>query len=209
MKHPLRILLALMAVLALSVGVVACSDDDGGDDSASDDTTTTTEAPDGGDDEGPPEENPCGPDGTGEFGPPGEEPAPGATDVTVTAADFSFEGVEDISTPGNYALTFTNEGEELHELVILKIQDGETRSVDELLALPEEESDALVSDVGFVFACPGDSTGPVGVSIDEPGRYVAFCFIPVGTMADTDFSTMSEEGAPHFTEGMMTEWTVG
>jgi hypothetical protein len=62
--------------------------------------------------------------------------------------------------------------------------------------------------VGFVFAPPSLGSW-VKVDLD-PGRYVALCFIPVGTTPD-----MIQSGAPpaedtpaHFMEGMVTEFTV-
>ena len=89
----------------------------------------------------------------------------------------------------------------------MKIADGEERSIDELLALPQEEVEAVVSDVGFVFAPP--SLGSWTTLDLEPGRYAALCFIPVGTTPDVlQSGAPPEEGPGHFMEGMVTEFTV-
>jgi hypothetical protein len=46
----------------------------------------------------------------------------------------------------------------------------------------------------------------------EPGRYAMVCFIPVGftpeVAAEAAASGTEPEGAPHFTEGMIAEFTV-
>ena len=212
MRKTLRASLTLVASLALMAGVAACGDDG---DEAADDTTSTTEqtttteaaAEEGGEEGGPPEENPCGEGGSGMLAPP-EAPADGATEVTITAADYSFEGIDELAAAGTAAVTFTNEGNELHELMVMKIADGEERPIEELLQLPDEEAEQVASPVGMTFACPGATAEPTGMDLSEAGRYVAICFIPVGTMPETDFATMSEDGKPHFMEGMVEEFQV-
>ena len=49
-------------------------------------------------------------------------------------------------------------GEEVHEMIIVRINDDVTLSVEELLALPEEEADTMVTFLGGVFGVfPGTS----------------------------------------------------
>lgn len=171
--------------------------DDMTDDSGSD----TTALPDG-----PPPVNPCAAGESGDLGGEGPAPSADATEIEVIARDFAFDGLEAIDSTGEYALTLTNTGSELHEVVMVRIDDDETRPIEELLM--EEDPSAFATDVAFAFACPGDSSAPVSVQIDEPGRYVAVCFIPVGTTPQTppeDFETM---GPPHAMEGMVAEIEV-
>lgn len=169
---------------------------DGTDDSAS----GTTAVPDG-----PPPVNPCA---EGESGDLGEGPAPAddATAIEVTAADYSFAGLDAIDATGDYALTLTNEGEELHEIVLVRIADGETRPVEELLE--EEDPSEFATDIAFAFACPGASSEPTAVNIDEPGRYVAVCFIPVGVTPETPPEEFETLGPPHALQGMVAEIQV-
>jgi hypothetical protein len=181
-------------------GTIADSIDDAVDDISDDDTTDTTALPDG-----PPDANPCA---AGESGDLGETEAPSddATAIEVTADEYVFSGLDEITETGEYALTLTNEGEELHEIVMVRIDDDETRPVEELLQ--EEDPSQFATDVAFAFACPGDSSEPTAVNIDEPGRYVAVCFIPVGVTPDTppeDFETL---GPPHALQGMVAEIQV-
>lgn len=215
MKKILRLTAVLVAALSL-IAASACGDDDEAADGTTTTTTTTTSTDDtagegegdGGPEEGPPEENPCAEGASGDMGPPQEEPADDATAVTVTGSDYAFDGVEEMADVGEYALTFTNDGEELHELVVARIADGETRSLEELVELPDEEAMEVIEMVAFAFACPGDSSDPVGVNIEEPGRYVAICFIPVGATPETDPAEFEEMETPHFMNGMVEEFTV-
>jgi hypothetical protein len=182
----------------------------------------------------------------------------GFAELDVLAQDYSFGGIGGEVAAGPTVINFLNEGTEYHELVLVRRNEGVTATVDELLAMPEDESDAMVTFVGFVLAAPGESSATV---IDlAPGSYIGLCFIPVGTTpealaemmaggsappdasdaatADTssaDTATAGsapaetmvhgdsvpldsmppdvsmapgEEGPPHFTQGMVVEFTV-
>jgi hypothetical protein len=129
-------------------------------------------------------------------------------DLPVTAQNYEFQGIPEEAPAGETLIRLTNEGTEYHEVALMKIADGEERSIEELLALPEEEVGAVASDVGFVFAPP--SLGSWTKVDLEPGRYVALCFIPVGSTPDVVQSGAppAEDAQPHFMEGMVFEFTV-
>jgi hypothetical protein len=174
----------------LAFGVAACGGDDDDDVAASDDDTTeTTEA-----------------EATGICAelPPAEEAAAGATQTAVIAKEYEFFAVESLAMGGQQAVSFINEGEELHELVIAKIDDSETRSIEELSALPEPPD--TVQMVGVGVACPGERT-KLNVDLSAPGRYVAICNIPVGTTPESD-PEAEPSGPPHSSEGMVQEFTI-
>ena len=109
MRTPSRV-----AAVAVTLGllVAACGDDD---DTAVDGTTSST-----------------------------ADDAAGSGDsrsetVEVTAVDYAYEGLP-ASIPAGTQLTLRNEADaELHELVAFRLPDGETRSVEELVALPPDE----------------------------------------------------------------------
>ena len=70
-------------------------------------------------------------------------------------------------------------------MVLVKVADLETRTIEELLALPDEESESLVEFQGVLVALPGEAGGnPEGegssITVTEPGRYVLMCSIPQG-----------------------------
>jgi len=117
--------------------------------------------------------------------------------LEVDGVDYGFEGLPAEIDAGRVAIRFTNatEHDEAHELVLFRKADGVTESVDELLALPEEEAMAKMQMAGVVFADAPGAEATTMVDL-EPGSYVALCFIPMGG---------GDDGAPHFTGGMVAE----
>ncbi len=127
----------------------------------------------------------------------------GYEQIEVTATDFEYQGVPDTITPGTTAVTLVNEGEELHEVGIARVNDDVTLPVEELLALGEEEAMQSIEFKGAAFAAPGESD-TVFLRLDDPGRYGAACFISEGTTS----MEAEGDGPPHFTLGMVGEFTV-
>lgn len=181
---------ALACALFLALGAAACSDDDDDSTASAAEETTTTVA----------EES---------------EGAEGET-VVVTAVDYGFEGLPD-SVPAGTKLSLQNEGDEPHELVAMRIPDSETRSLDELLQLPEDELGAIfgaAEPATVLLAAHGQHDVPGAVvgdgTLKEPGRYAIVCFLPVGS----DDSVLESEGPPqgdappHITQGMSAELIV-
>jgi hypothetical protein len=122
----------------------------------------------------------------------------------VQATDYSFANIPDELPAGPTSFEFSNEGDELHELLIVRKNDGVTDSAEDLLALPEDEAMGKVTMLGSpAFAEPSQTDDKV---VDlEPGDYIAVCFIPMGmTSADGP----PPDGPPHFTQGMVAEFTV-
>jgi hypothetical protein len=131
-------------------------------------------------------------------------------ELDITAVDYAFEDVPETLGTGATAVFLRNEGQEFHEAVLFRIDDDETRPIEELLELPEEEAMLVTRFVGAAFAGPGGN-GATSVQFDEPGRYAILCFIPVGTTAEAmaEMSPDQEpEGPPHFTQGMWREFTI-
>ncbi|MDT0276961.1 hypothetical protein [Blastococcus goldschmidtiae] len=126
----------------------------------------------------------------------------GYEQIEATGVDYEYEGLPDTVPAGTVAVTFNNEGEEVHEIGLVRINEGVTQSIEELLALPEEEAMSMATFVGVAFADPGQSDTTFMEM--EPGRYAAVCFVPEGTT----HIDMPGEGAPHFTLGMVGEFTV-
>ena len=118
--------------------------------------------------------------------------------LSVTAADFSFAGLPETVPSGTVAVELENTSEaELHEIVIFKKADGETRNAMEILSDPAAEEAGPGEFAGAAFAPPGVTS--TGLAELTPGSYIAVCFIPVGS---------GEDGPPHFTEGMVGEFSV-
>jgi hypothetical protein len=197
-----RLAIPAAAVLTLTLGLAACGDGDDEDD----DAAATTVAP-------------------GETTPTEGAGGTGGETVDITAVDYEFQGVPD-SVPAGTELSFTNDSDgEVHELVVFRIKEDETRTIEEIVALPEDEQEAVVEpgppslvSIGL----PGeDGMAVVGSgALTEPGRYALACFIPTGAdpqaYRDLFAAPPSDDegppdipgGPPHVTQGMFAELIV-
>lgn len=206
-----------MAILFLTgvvgLGLAACGDDD--DSTVVGDVTSTTETTehamgsddDAADEEAPLDENPCAPGGSGQLpGMAAMAPDEGATPVTITATEYAFGGTDALEGGGNFAITFENDGKELHELHVAKVDDDEKRSMQDLLK--DRSGEEHTSEVGHTFACPGTAAAPAGIDLSEPGRYFILCFVPTGATPETDPRTFGQLGPPHAFGGMAVEIVV-
>jgi hypothetical protein len=209
----------LIKFAALAVGAVmlvaACSDDDGDATETPTDgaTATATMEPV----ETPTDEPTDEPDETPTQA---DTEEPSAEAIEITGVDYAFEGVPE-TVPVGTSFTFTNGSAlEFHELVMYHIPDDEERSIEELLALSDEEAEAIVGEpLGVSLAMPGEDGETVmgELAVEEPGRYVMLCFIPVGADPEVVAEAMQSEGEgppdlgdgpPHAVEGMVAEFTV-
>ena len=163
----------------------------------------------------------CG-DSTDEADSTATTEAADAGPVEVTLVDYGFQGLPNSVAAGTKFTVTNSSTAELHEFVAFKLPESETRSAEELLALPEEEGQAAIGGPpaavligppggGEMIAAVGDGT------LSEPGRYLVACFIPTGAdpQAYLEASEESQEGPPqveggppHFTKGMRAEITV-
>jgi hypothetical protein len=118
----------------------------------------------------------------------------GFAELNVALSEYAFGGIPEEVPAGPTILTAEATGEEVHEIIILRINDDVTLSLEELVALPEEESNAMVTDFGGMFGIfPGTSQSTL---LDfTPGRYVAICFFPQGATPEV-FEQMMAEGGP-------------
>ena len=126
--------------------------------------------------------------------------------VTVTAVDYAFSGIAS-EVPAGTTFSLVNEGSELHEVAIVRRNEGVTESWEELLSMSEEETADLITFVGQLMAEPGEEAEGT-LTVDEPGDYFAVCFVPTGMTSMDELPEASEMGAPHFTQGMQMEFTV-
>lgn len=187
--------LPTIAVVVLALGLVACGDD------ADDAATTTTSS--------------------GETTSTTAEGGAGGDATEITGVDYAFEGVPD-SLEAGASLSFTNGSEaEVHEMILLRIDDDETRPMEELVELSEEEAMEVTQLQGVAVALPGEDGMVVegDLTLAEPGRFALVCFIPTGADPQVYRDLFSgpppegpppdvEGGPPHFTQGMFAELTV-
>lgn len=156
----------------------------------------------------------AGPDTTQPAGPAG-----GPTTVVVHATDYAFASLPK-QVPAGTRLELRNDSQvELHELVALRIPDGETRSVHELLQDPASLEAAIPATV--LLAPPGgDQIPAVGDgTLAQPGRYAVVCMIPTGISPKAYLDAAAaaggqkpdlgpDVGAPHAAHGMVAELQV-
>ena len=122
----------------------------------------------------------------------------------VVATDFAFSGLEEAYGSGPLSIDLSNEGDEVHELLVLKVKDGVEESAEELVQLSEDEAFEKVDFIGNIDpVAPGE--GDYVVVDLEPGRYVVSCFLPEGA---TDMEHLDADGMPHALSGMVAEFTV-
>jgi plastocyanin len=147
--------------------------------------------------------------------------------LDVGGVEYAFTDLP-TSVPLGTSLTFTNHGAEVHEMVVVRIADGVTESLEELLAMEAEGRDpmaeGMIEIVGDMplFAAPG-TTAEGTRTLEHEGRHVVLCFIPQGL---TDMSVLEQLGPdtnpedlppevqaimanpPHLALGMIQEFTV-
>jgi hypothetical protein len=122
----------------------------------------------------------------------------GAAAVDLSLVEFAFDfSSADIPADGNFGFAVTNDGEQVHEVILQKVPED----LDLEEAIAAEEPPAGVEDVAFkVFITPGQEVNMVlGDAPLEPGRYALICFFPDST---------DPEGPPHAFKGMLSEFTI-
>ena len=146
---------------------------------------------------------------------------PAAGDLTIVASDYAFEFPASVAS-GNHMITLENEGEEIHQAIVVELLEGKT--VEDALEYiettdPEAPPPSWVRVAGVGFAEPGKS-GPVQASdaegnpIGDPtagmdltsGNYFMLCLIPEGTTDQK--SKPAKDAQPHAALGMVHGFTV-
>jgi hypothetical protein len=114
-----------------------------------------------------------------------------AEEVTVTAQEYTFE---ESATPtaDTKSITLDNQGQEPHELIFARINEGYT--VDEAYKLEGEKGSAeLLAQTG---AKPDDSSTAQVRGEIEPGHYVMLCPL------------VTKDGEPHYKLGQIVEFDI-
>ncbi len=118
--------------------------------------------------------------------------------IDVTGVDYAYEGMPATVDAGTVAFKFTNASEaEDHMMGIVRKKDGVTLTFKELLDLPEDEGEDMTEFLGEAYGGPGEESSALATL--TPGSYALICFISVGG---------EDEGPPHFSQGMLQEFTV-
>ena len=132
--------------------------------------------------------------------PAAEGPAEGGA-VTYTAVEYRFPGPGSLPA-GSATIELRNQGEEQHELQLVRLEKG--RTVEDVEALFEEGlpqgPPPWVTQVGGTFAAPGETAEqPIRADL-EAGTYALLCLVP---------TERNGEQVPHAALGMIAEVSVG
>jgi uncharacterized cupredoxin-like copper-binding protein len=125
--------------------------------------------------------------------------------VKVSGDEYSFSGLPGELKAGRTSIDFTNEGKELHEIVLLVKNPGVTETFDQIIELPEEQGITKVRPVAQAFAAQDE--GDYVVADLAPGEYLAVCFIPQGLLSQ-DGPPPADDAKSHAQLGMKKEITV-
>jgi hypothetical protein len=128
---------------------------------------------------------------------------PAATELTVSAGDYKFEGLPETIPAGLVNLTFDNKGQTDHELVFLKVEDNsDPEAVLEGLGkvLQGEKFPADLLAANGIGGTPAGEKKTAQINL-TPGEYVVGCALTSQVGSD-------EEGQPHFARGMFGTVTV-
>ncbi|MDQ3398752.1 MAG: hypothetical protein M3511_13480 [Deinococcota bacterium] len=125
-----------------------------------------------------------------------EAQAPQA-DVTVRMVDFAFALPPDIRA-GEQTWEVVNVGEQIHHLVLMRLQEGKT--MDDVMAFMESyEGEPPADEVGHINVLSSGESNYATFDL-TPGDYIALCFMPDHRGEAT--------GQPHVALGMMQSFTV-
>jgi uncharacterized cupredoxin-like copper-binding protein len=115
-----------------------------------------------------------------------------ATDVTVTAKEYSFD-LSATPTADTQEVTLQNEGKLPHALIFARINEGFT--LDEAFEL-EGEKGSADEVIRAIEAKPGESKTAEVMGPLEPGNYAMLCPIPAG------------KGKTHYDLGQVQEFEI-
>jgi len=135
----------------------------------------------------------CKPDRQASTGAPSTGTAVPAT-VTVTATDYTLDLPAQLPA-GSVTLNLVNQGKELHQAMVVRLEDGKTVADLAHGMAAEGQTPAWLEFIGGPnAAAPGMATN---ASSDlAPGHYAVVCFIP------------SPDGTPHLMKGMIRPFEV-
>ena len=109
--------------------------------------------------------------------------------VQIEAFDFGYDGF-DVEIVAGDALELTNTSDtEYHNMVVVWLEEDDTRTLDDFALLPIEEMDSedrrfFINGAGALHAAPGEKADR-RIRLQKPGRYIAFDDIPQGLDAET------------------------
>jgi hypothetical protein len=109
--------------------------------------------------------------------------------VQIEAFDYGYSGFDVEIVVGDALELFNASDAEYHNMVVVWLEAGDTRTLDDFALLPIDEMDAedrrfFINGAGALHAAPGEKADR-RIRLQRPGRYIAFDDIPQGLDAET------------------------
>lgn len=121
----------------------------------------------------------------------------GLRQVEVTATEYEYGDIPAQAFPGNYEITLVNEGQESHELSIVKLKEGTTaQSVIEAQEAGEDPATLVEDFLGSTGAVEPGGSGKVTVTLEDGATYGYACLIE------------APDGKSHAAHGMVGELEI-
>ncbi len=101
----------------------------------------------------------------------------------VEAFDYGFSGLPAELRVGDAIELVNTSSTEYHNLVVIRLDSGDDRSIEDYMALPlgaEEIPQPGFSLIGVLHAAPGESAFDGRIRLQVPGRYLLFDMVPQG-----------------------------
>jgi hypothetical protein len=130
-------------------------------------------------------------------------------DRAITAKEYEYDGGTEAVEAGVLRVKLHNAGQQLHEMVLMRVKDGSTLTKDQVMALAAQGDDAVSAKLDFVNAtiAPQGQDGYLAAKVDK-GSYVMVCMLPVGATSFEQLQSGQVDGPPHLSQGMMRSFTV-
>ena len=127
----------------------------------------------------------------------------------VTAKEYEYDGGTQAIHAGVVRIKLHNGGQQLHEMLVLKVKDGSTPTKAQMEAIAAQGDEALGAKFDFIDAtlAPQGKDSYITSSLRK-GSYVFVCMIPVGTTSFQQLQSGTTAGPPHLSKGMMRAFTV-
>jgi|SRR5690349_4724908 len=123
-------------------------------------------------------------------------------EVRIVSTEYEYEGMPANVVAGALSVIFINLGAEPHQMSVFRIADGESRPFAQLIALPQEQRDQLLTSVMPVPSADPGSTDAEILKL-APGRYGIACLNSQGSTVAKDGT-----GPSHASLGETAEFAV-
>lgn len=123
--------------------------------------------------------------------------------VRIEAFDYGYTGFDGVIVAGDALELFNSSETEFHNLVVIRLDDDDNRTVTELTELAPDDINAgqIVASIGHLDAAPGEDAFNGRIRLQRAGRYIALDMIPQGADPLTVRSAIETFAPPYLVAG--------